>query len=58
MAAGILLCEDDLISLKVIGRVFANNDFEITLAGHGSEAVQQIDKGNFDFVITEFLIPQ
>src|SRR5688572_25905377 len=57
MAARILLCEDDLVSLKIVERILKDNLFEVTLAKDGYEAVQQIDKGHFDLVITDIHMP-
>jgi DNA-binding response OmpR family regulator len=57
MAARILLCEDDPLSLQIIERSLKDNKFEVVSARDGFEAVQQIDKSNFDLVITDIHMP-
>jgi DNA-binding response OmpR family regulator len=57
MPVRILLCEDDPVSLKIIERTLTNSKFEVVSARDGFEAVQQIDKSNFDLVITDIHMP-
>jgi DNA-binding response OmpR family regulator len=53
----ILLVEDDEIMNRVIERILLKEGFSVAAAKNGKEALQNIDSGNFDLVITDIMMP-
>ena len=55
----ILVCDDDLVCLKVIQRKLeAERDLHVTLAHDGKEAMQKLSSGDgFDLIITDIHMP-
>jgi CheY-like chemotaxis protein len=57
MPVKILVCEDDLVSLKMIEAILLDQKFDVILAKDGLEAIRQVDKGGIDLVITDIHMP-
>ncbi len=53
----ILLAEDNLINQKVAQSIFKNIGYEIDIAKNGREAVELIEKGSYDIVFMDLLMP-
>ena len=54
----ILLAEDNLINQKVAQSIFKNIGYEIDIAKNGKEAVEMMDKGKYDVVFMDLLMPE
>jgi CheY-like chemotaxis protein len=54
----ILLAEDNLINQKVAQSIFKNIGYEIDIARNGKEAVEFTDKGNYDVIFMDLLMPE
>ncbi len=54
----ILLAEDNLINQKVAQSIFKNIGYEIEIAKNGKEAVEMMEKGNYDVVFMDLLMPE
>ena len=57
MAARILVVEDDQIALKNLDRFLTDEGYEVERATHGGEALELLDKGTFDLVLTDLMMP-
>src|SRR6516165_9466215 len=53
MKRRILLVDDDVTVLLTLKAVLELNQFEVQTAGSASEAVQKLDSGTYDMVITD-----
>jgi signal transduction histidine kinase/CheY-like chemotaxis protein len=54
----ILIAEDNLINQKVAQSIFKNIGYEIEIAKNGLEAVQLMEKSNYDVVFMDLLMPE
>ncbi len=54
----ILLAEDNLINQKVAQSIFKNIGYEIDIARNGKEAVERMEKGKYDVVFMDLLMPE
>ena len=54
----ILIAEDNLINQKVAQSIFKNIGYEIEIAKNGLEAVQMMEKSNYDVVFMDLLMPE
>ena len=54
----ILLAEDNLINQKVAQSIFKNIGYEIDIAKNGKEAVEFADKGKYDVIFMDLLMPE
>jgi CheY-like chemotaxis protein len=54
----ILIAEDNLINQKVAQSIFKNIGYEIDIARNGLEAVQLMEKSNYDVVFMDLLMPE
>ena len=54
----ILLAEDNLINQKVAQSIFKNIGYEIDIAKNGKEAVEMMEKGKYDVVFMDLLMPE
>jgi CheY-like chemotaxis protein len=57
MAVRVLVCEDDLVSMKIIEKILVDEKYEVVPAKDGFEAIRNIDKGEFDLIITDIHMP-
>ncbi len=53
----VLLVDDELIVSDSLSRDLEMEDFKVTSAACGEEAIAQLKKSHFDFVITDLVIP-
>ncbi|MFN4007070.1 MAG: PleD family two-component system response regulator [Chitinophagaceae bacterium] len=56
-AGTVLLIEDDEIMLKVIERILLKEGYQVLVARNGKEAMQRLEQGGFDLVITDLMMP-
>lgn len=49
----ILIAEDDALTMHVLQTFLSSQKFEVTPAGDGQEALQLLDGGGFDLVISD-----
>ena len=54
----ILLAEDNLINQKVAQSIFKNIGYEIDIVKNGTEAVEQVEKENYDVLFMDLLMPE
>ena len=54
----ILLAEDNLINQKVAQSIFKNIGYEIDIAKNGKEAVEMMEKGKYDVLFMDLLMPE
>jgi signal transduction histidine kinase/CheY-like chemotaxis protein len=54
----ILIAEDNLINQKVAQSIFKNIGYEIDIAKNGKEAVELVEKGSYDVVFMDLLMPE
>ena len=53
----ILLCEDNTINQRLAKKVIENFGFEITIANHGQEGIDLLQKKNFDLILMDLQMP-
>jgi len=53
----ILIIDDDIEILKMLDTILSAEEYDITRAEHGHEAVQLFKSGSFDLVITDMSMP-
>lgn len=53
----VLIVDDDVNFLYVLGLLLESKDLEVTSASRGAEAVDIVRKTTFDMVITDFSMP-
>jgi CheY-like chemotaxis protein len=54
----ILIAEDNLINQKVAQSIFKNIGYEIEIARNGKEAVEMVEKGRYDVIFMDLLMPE
>ena len=54
----ILLAEDNLINQKVAQSIFKNIGYEIDIAKNGQEAVEMVQKNDYDVIFMDLLMPE
>jgi CheY-like chemotaxis protein len=52
-----LLVDDEKLVLNSLFRELASDELEVTLAANGEEAVDMINTGQFDIVVTDMMMP-
>lgn len=55
--ARILVAEDDAAVRAFVARALAHEGHEVVTANDGLEAVQELEKGEFDLLITDIVMP-
>lgn len=55
-SASILIVDDDLVNLKVLNNILSR-DYAITMVTSGKEALNRIDLGEWDLVISDVMLP-
>jgi two-component system sensor histidine kinase/response regulator len=53
----VLLAEDNLVNQKVASRLLEKRGFEVTVAGDGQEALNELEKESFDVVLMDIEMP-
>ncbi len=53
----LLLVEDNLINQRVATKIFEMWDAQITLANNGKEAIDQLNKADFDLILLDLQMP-
>ncbi|MDP2153926.1 MAG: ATPase, T2SS/T4P/T4SS family [Methylotenera sp.] len=53
----ILLVDDEPNVLKALQRIFRQENYQITLAGNGQEALEQLKKDTFQLMISDYMMP-
>jgi CheY-like chemotaxis protein len=53
----ILVAEDDFVLSRVIQFNLQQAGYEVTLASHGREAIEQLAASSFDLLITDYQMP-
>ncbi|MBY5922377.1 response regulator [Ferrimonas balearica] len=56
-AAHILLVEDNLINQQVATELLKSAGYQVTVAGNGQEAVEWVERGEFDLVLMDIQMP-
>lgn len=57
MANKILIIDDDKLVISSIGRLLSKSGYEITLCTSGDQAIEIFQKGTFDLIICDVLMP-
>jgi CheY-like chemotaxis protein len=55
--AQILLCEDDKLIARIIGKILDNQKHQIKIVSNGTEAIEELKKDHYDLVITDMIMP-
>ena len=53
----VLICEDDIVVLKVIEMAFEGTPAQITSVKDGTRALEQLQQNTFDLIITDIHMP-
>jgi two-component system, OmpR family, response regulator MprA len=53
----ILVVDDDFAIRESLGRVLRTNGYDVELAGDGTEALRALERGSFDAVVLDVLMP-
>lgn len=53
----VLLAEDNLVNQKLALRLLEKHGYEVTIAGDGQAALQELQKGTFDLVLMDVQMP-
>src|SRR5579872_3436102 len=54
----ILLAEDDLFLRDIYLEILKNENYEVTIAKDGKEALEEFEKGSWDLVLLDVIMPQ
>lgn len=54
----ILIVDDEKPVRLLLAKALGSQDYEITMAKNGVEAIKQIDKKFYDLIITDYMMPQ
>lgn len=54
----ILIVDDEKSVRHLVAEVLGTQDYEITMANNGVEAIKQIEKEFYDLIITDYTMPQ
>ncbi|MNU89070.1 Sensor histidine kinase YpdA [compost metagenome] len=54
----ILAVDDDPINLKVLGNILAGDDYQLVTATSGREALDYLEHGEWDLIISDVMMPQ
>ena len=59
MSKGTILLVDDEIEIRgFLQDFFEDRDFDVQIASDGEEALEQFQKGSFDLVVTDMIMPK
>lgn len=54
----ILIVDDDVVNLKVLGDILSTYDYEVVRVTTGEEAIDKVDSEKWDLIITDVMMPQ
>jgi DNA-binding NtrC family response regulator len=54
----ILVVDDDRRMRELLAEVFSENNYQVTIASDGDEAIQALDQNNFGLIITDLQMPK
>ena len=54
----VLVAEDNLINQKLIERLLTKRSHKVSIANNGREAVELLEKGNFDIILMDIQMPE
>ena len=54
----VLVVDDDAATLKVMKLALSKRGYEVSTAGSAGEALELINRGNFDAVIADIMMPE
>jgi CheY-like chemotaxis protein len=54
----ILIVDDERSMRQLVAEVLGSQNYNITMADNGVEAIQQIDKAVYDLIITDYMMPE
>lgn len=54
----ILVVEDELVGALLLKRLLMKANYDVVVAGNGSEAIEQLKREKFDAVLTDWMMPQ
>lgn len=54
----LLIVEDEKNASKALERKFSNSGFDVTVAMNGEEALDHLNKGTFDAILLDLLLPK
>ena len=54
----VLVVEDDRASQRLLQRVLEKNNYEVTCAGNGCQALEAMENSDFSIVITDWMMPE
>src|ERR1039457_5202767 len=57
MGIKLLLADDSITIQKVVGIIFANEDYELTVASHGNAALEKIRETKPDILLIDAIMP-
>lgn len=52
-----LIVDDDISILNMLSEVLASENFNISTASNGTEALRKIKDGSYDFLLVDFILP-
>jgi two-component system, OmpR family, response regulator VicR len=53
----ILLCDDDLMTIKIVQHKLLRDGYEVDVCTDGKQALEKIKKTDYDLIITDILMP-
>lgn len=54
----ILVVDDEKSVRRLVAKVLETQEYEITMASNGVEAIKQIEKEFYDLIITDYMMPE
>ena len=57
MGAKVLIVEDDSFSRNLLVRLLSKEDYQVTIAHDGKEALELLEKNRFQAVLTDWMMP-
>lgn len=57
-AIRVLVVEDDFPIAQMLGSILADDGYEVDLAGNGRLALEKIEAGNYDLILSDLRMPE
>jgi len=54
----ILIVDDNLKNIQVLGNTLRENDYEIAVATSGKEALEWVESEKFDLILLDIMMPE